>query len=140
MASIDYSDDDGATSFSNGLPAPADRFNGWTPLSPVVGAEAEALGTGEGFIFEFRADYGVSFTITEIAQDNAAAALRLIRHLNRFGEVEVVTDDLDGRTYTAKKWKGQEPTLSALDPKRRTHTLKLTLKSTTATDMIAIYS
>lgn len=140
MASIDYTDDDGSTSFSNGLPAPGDRFNGWTPLSPVIGAEAEALGTGEGFLFEFRADYGATFTITEIAQSNAAEALRLIRHLNRYGEVTVTTDDLGGHEYTCKKWKGTTAELSPLDPKRRTHTLKLTLKSLTATDMLAVWS
>jgi hypothetical protein len=136
---IAYTDDEGATEFSNGLPMPGGKFNGWTPLAPVIGAEEEALGTGEGFIWEFRADYGASFTINEIRQDNVAAALRLIRHLNRFGEVTVFTEDADANIYTCKKWKGREPELSPPDPRSMRRSLKLTLKSLTATDMVVVW-
>ncbi len=140
MASeIQYTDDDGFMSFSNGIEAPGDRFNNWVPMNPMVGAEAEALGTGELFVFKFRDDYGASFEIREIAQDNVAAALRLIRHLNNAGTVTVLTGDADGNEYTCKKWKGAEPSLSAADPKSLKRTLKLTLKSTSATDMVVVW-
>lgn len=137
MASeIQYTDDEGTTSFSNGLPSPGDRFNAWMPVAPLAssgaGVEAEALGTGELFVFAFRLpDAGMSFEIREIAQDNVAAALRLIRHLNNAGEVTVITGDAEGNQYTCKKWKGTNPELSLPDKHRLTRTLKLTLKSTT---------
>ena len=136
---ISYTDDAGSTTFSNGLDAPGDRFNNWVPMNPMAGAEAEALGTGELFVFKFRDDYGASFEIREIAQDNVAAALRLIRHLNNAGEVTVTTGDADGNEYTCKKWKGAEPSLSAADPKSLKRTLKLTLKSTLSETMVVVW-
>lgn len=137
MASyISYTDDIGSTTFGNQLPPPGDRFNAWQPMAPLAssgaGVEAEALGTGELFTFAFRLpDAGMSFEIREIAQDNVAAALRLIRHLNNGGTVTVVTGDSELNEYTCKKWKGQEPSLSVADPQSLKRTLKLTLKSTT---------
>ena len=138
-STITFTDELGTVTFSNDLPAPGDRFNGWTPLSPVAGAEAEALGTGEGFIYEYRADYGASFTISEIPQSRVADAMRLIRYLNRFGEVTVATGDAELNTYTCKKWKGQEPELSKPDRQRLTRTLTLTLKNTVAADMLVVW-
>lgn len=140
MASvITWNDSLGTASFSNGLPVPGDRFCAWVPMAPIIGAEAEALGTGEGFMFEFRADSGMSFEIREIAQDNVANALRLIRHLNRYGEVTVTTGDAVGNQYACKKWKGADPSLSAADPKTLKRTLKLTLKSLTDADCVVIW-
>jgi len=108
-------------------------------MNPAGSVEAEALGTGELFVFKFRDDYGASFEIREIEQSNVAAALRLIRHLNNGGEVTVTTGDADSNEYTCKKWKGAEPSLSAADPKSLRRTLKLTLKSLTAADMVVVW-
>lgn len=145
MASlIVYTDDTGLTSFSNGLPVPGDRFGNWTPMNPDLassgaGVEAETLGGGLLEVFEFRTDYGASFEIAEIRQDNVAAAMRLIRHLNRGGTVTVTTGDASSHEYTCRKWKGTKPDLVLTDRKNLIRTLKLTLKSTTAVDMVVTW-
>jgi hypothetical protein len=140
MASyIEFTDDESTEQLSNGYPAPGDRFNAWQMMSPIVGPEDEGLGTGTLYKWEFRADYGASFELNHIPQDQVAVAMRLIRHLNRAGEVTVVTGDAGGREYTCQKWKGVEPELGKPDKQNLRRTLKLTLRNTEAADMIVVW-
>lgn len=141
-STITWTDSEGGGSLDNGMPSPGDRFNGWTPLTEVIGAEEEALGTGLLYVWEFRADYGARFRIDHIPTSSQAMVLRLMRHLRRGGTVTVNTGDAVGRSYpTCQMWKGRPPELGEPDPKTMFRSLTLTLRNVAAspTDMIAIY-
>lgn len=143
MASyLQWTDTEGTATFSNGLPAPGDRFNGWMPLTDVVGPEDEALGTGTLYVWAFREDYGARFRIDYIPTSAQGDVMRLIRHLKRGGTVAVYTGDILNRSYpTCQMWKGKPPELGDIDPKSMYRSLTLTLRNVAdePTDMIAVY-
>jgi hypothetical protein len=138
-SSLEWDDDQGAGTLTNGYPAPGDRFAGWEMDSPLQSVEAETLADGTVHVFEFHAKYHVTFELRDIPQDQVASALRLIRHLNRGGEVTVNTGDAASRTYTCQKVKGSQPSLGKPDPNTLRRTLKLTLRNTDTDDMVCIW-
>jgi hypothetical protein len=137
-SSLEFNDGSAAT-LTNGYPPPGDRFAGWEMDSPMMGVEAEALGDGTLHVFEFHTKYVASFELRDIPQDQVTSALRLIRHLNRGGEVTVNTGDAAGRIYTCQKVKGAEPALGKPDPITLRRTLKLTLRNTEEADLLLIW-
>jgi hypothetical protein len=137
-SSISFTDAAGFATLTNGYPAPGDRFAAWEMDSPIVGPEEEAL-AGTLYVWEFRADYLASFELHDIPQDHVATALRLIRHLNRAGEVTVNTGDALGRFYVCQKAKGTQPELSRPDPQSLRRILKLTLRNTADADMLCLW-
>jgi hypothetical protein len=137
-SSISFTDATGFATLTNGYPAPGDRFAAWTMMSPIIGPEEEAL-AGTLYVWEFRADYLASFELHDIPQDHVATALRLIRHLNRAGEVTVNTGDALGRFYVCQKAKGTQPELSRPDPQTLRRTLKLTLRNTAEADLLCLW-
>jgi hypothetical protein len=138
-SSLEWTDDEGAGELTNGYPAPGDRFAAWEMDSPLKSVEAESLADSTLYVFEFHAQYLVTFELREIPQDQVAAALRLIRHLNRGGEVEVHTGDSVGHVYTCQKVKGSQPSLGKPDPITLRRTLKLTLRNTEQEDLLCIW-
>jgi hypothetical protein len=139
MASeLEWTDDEGTESLTNGYPPPGDRFAAWRMDSPIAGPEEESL-AGTLYVYEFRADYLASFELRDIPQDQVANALRLIRHLNRAGEVTVYTGDAEDREYVCQKAKGTRPELGPPDPRTLRRTLKLTLRNTEAEDMLCLW-
>lgn len=138
-SSIAFADNEGAAELTNGYPAPGDRFAAWTPKSPLKSVEAEALGDGTLHVWEFHAKYVVSFELRHIPQDQIEVALRLIRHLNRGGEVTVNTGDAGDRVYICQKLMGSEPELGPPDSVTLRRTLKLTLRNTEEADLLVIW-
>lgn len=143
MASyLQWTDTEGTATLANGMPAPGDRFNGWMPLTEVVGPEDEALGDGTLYIWEFRSDYGARFRMDHLPTSSQATVMRLMRHLKRAGTVAVYTGDVMDRLYpTCQMWKGKPPELSDPDPKTMMRSLTLTLRNVASDpeDMIAVY-
>jgi hypothetical protein len=137
-SSLEFNDGSAAT-LTNGYPPPGDRFAGWEMDSPLMGVEAETLADGTLHVFEFHVKYVASFELRDIPQSQVATALRLIRHLNRGGEVTVNTGDAEGRTYTCQKLKGAEPSLGKPDPVTLRRTLKLTLRNTEQADLLCLW-
>ena len=140
MASLAWTDGGGAATLTNGKPAPADRFSGWTPASPVVKAEAESLATGQPYPFVFRTDYAVTFSLDKIPQGSQATVLRLIRWLEAGGVVTVNTGDASASSYASCYLpKGARPSFALADTRMLEYTLTLTLLNTAGADMLAIY-
>jgi hypothetical protein len=137
-SSLEFNDGVPAT-LTNGYPAPGDRFAGWQMDSPLKGVEAEALADGTLHVFEFHAKYHASFELRDIPQDQVAVALRLIRHLNRGGEVTVNTGDADANVYVCQKVAGSSPELGKPDPRTLRRTLKLTLRNTEDEDLLCLW-
>jgi hypothetical protein len=137
-SSIEFNDGSAAT-LTNGYPPPGDRFAGWEMDSPLMGVEAETLADGTLHVFEFHVKYVASFELRDIPQSQVATALRLIRHLNRGGEVTVNTGDSEGNIYTCQKVKGTEPSLGKPDPVTLRRTLKLTLRNTEQADLLCLW-
>jgi hypothetical protein len=137
-SSLEFNDGTPAT-LTNGYPAPGDRFAGWMMDSPLKGVEAEALADGTLHVFEFHAKYIASLELRHIPQDQVAVALRLIRHLNRGGEVTVNTGDVDDNSYVVQKLAGSSPELGKPDPQTLRRTLKLTVRNTEEADMLCEY-
>jgi hypothetical protein len=138
-SSLEFEDAEGFETLNNGYPAPGDRFAAWHTMSPIVGPEDEALGSGTLYVWEFRADYLASFELRDIPQSQVAVAMRLIRHLNRAGEVTVNTGDVDDRIYVCQKAKESKPDLGPPDPRTLRRTLKLTLRNTEQEDLLCLW-
>lgn len=139
-SSITWTDGGGAATLTNGKPVPADRFNGWTPQSPVVKAEADSLGTGQPYPFVFRIDYAATFTLDKIPNTSQATVLRLIRHLEGGGVITINTGDTANRTYTSCYLpKGAHPSFTLADRKTLEYSLSLTVVNTAAADLLCVY-
>jgi hypothetical protein len=138
-SSLAFTDDLGAATLTNGYPAPGDRFAAWTPKSPLKAVEAETLADGTVHVFEFHAKYLATFELRYIPQDQWRLAMRLIRHLNRGGEVTVNTGDAEDNVYTCQKQMGTEPELGPPDPVTLRRTLKLTLRNTEQADLLCTW-
>jgi hypothetical protein len=138
-SSIEWDDDEGSATLTNGYPAPGDRFRGWETSSPLKGVEAETLADGTLHVYEFHVKYVASFELPYIPQDQWRNAMRLIRHLNRGGEVTVNTGDVEANIYVCQKVMGTEPELGKPDPVTLRRTLKLTLRNTEQEDMLCVW-
>lgn len=141
MASISWTDGTGAATLTNGLPAPASRFRGWTPAPEVVGDLDEALGTGTLYAFTFRSDYQARFRLERIPNASQALLERLLRHLKGAGTVSVTTDDAASRTYATCQMVKDAPPELAFDARTRTWALTLTLRNVAGSPapMLCIY-
>jgi hypothetical protein len=138
-SSLVFTDADGEATLTNGYPAPGDRFAAWETDSPLQGVEAETLADGTLHVYEFHVKYVASFELRHIPQDQVGTAMRLIRHLNRGGQVTVNTGDSQSNVYTCQKLMGTKPELGKPDPQTLRRTLKLTLRNTEAADMLLIW-
>jgi hypothetical protein len=138
-SSLSWTDDQGAGELTNGYPPPGDRFAAWVPSSPLKSVEAETLADGTVHVFEFHAKYLATFELRHIPQSQIGAAMRLIRHLNRGGEVTVTTGDSESNVYTCQKQMGAEPELGPPDPVTLRRTLKLTLRNTEEADLLIVW-
>lgn len=101
MASLQWTDDEGAETLVNVMPDAASVFTDWVPFQRSVGPRHTALGTGIPYKYGHRTDYGATFRLEHIAMHDADTAARLLRHLENGGSVTVNTDDMDGNVYTA---------------------------------------
>lgn len=139
-SSIQWTDGTGAATLANGLPAPLDRFRGWTPDAPLVKAESASLATGQPYPFVFRTDDVVSFTLPRIPNTSQALALRLIKWLGGGGVVTVNTGDAGSRVYSSCYLApGATPRLSLADPVLLHYELALTLLAPSGGPLICVY-
>lgn len=140
--SLTWTDEIGAATLVNGLPAPADRFAGWTPFRRPVGPRAHALGTGLPYKYRLRTDYGARFRLEYIKPTRHELVMRLIDHLENGGVVTVNTGDAAGRSYAACYVAEGFDLSGALEQSdRRTieYTLTLELINSGAADMLCLY-
>lgn len=142
VATITWTDGGGAASLSNGLPVPASRFSNWNPSSPVIGDQAEALGTGTLYMFSFRNDYLVTFDLKQIPRSSLATMLRLQRHLMGGGTVSVNTGDAASHVYaTCCLQKGANPEPKMSDTKNVEYSMTFALRNIAGSpvDMLCAY-
>lgn len=137
-AKIDFNDGTSAT-LQSPVPAPGNRFHGWTPdIDPVAHREV-ALGTGATSQFLFRTDYLARFEIRNLRPAQHAVALRLKAHLLNGGSCTVTTADAGGTTYTCTIAPGSVPELVFTDERMVEFTMRLALKNASAAAMICSY-
>ncbi len=138
MASLEWTDDLGFVSLSNGYEAPVGRFQGWEPLGDPVGPLKHALGTGTAYMWKFRDDFGAKFSLRELPDDSQALLARLRRHLKSAGEITVVTGDLIGNTYVCTIYPGSDVSLG-YDAKYRKRSVTVSLLNSEQADMVCLY-
>lgn len=100
MSSVSWTDSIGAATLSNGKPYPGARVANWTPKGTPHLEKEWALGTRRLHTFEFAEQNTVSFDIPAIPLTNMDLMLRLQKHLERGGLVNLNVMDLVGQTYT----------------------------------------
>lgn len=133
MASLTWTDAAGTATLTNGKPAPADRFAGWTPRPGLEADRAHALGDGVLHVFAFGPRYDATFRLEHIPNTAQPLLARLVRHLLGGGVVSVATDDADGRTYPACQLvDGEPPQLELADRALLEWTLTLTVRNVAA--------
>lgn len=137
-AKIDFNDGAAAT-LKSPVPAPGNRFRGWTPDRIPIGPVEFALGTGAPSQFEFRTDYIATFEIHNLRPSDLTIWGRLKAHLIGGGQVTVTTADSGGTTYTCKLAPGTVPELRQMDERMVEFAARLTLKNTSAAMMICSY-
>ena len=139
MASITFTDTEGTVVLTNGLPAPGDRFQGWTPAPTPVAVTHHALGTQIPYSWVHARSYWAKFELQNIPSASEDDCQRLIDHLLSAGSVTITTDDVNTSIYTCYLAPGTTPTLSAPDPKSLFRTLSLTLINSEAARMTCMY-
>lgn len=139
MASITFTDNDGAVVLSNGLTSPGDRFRAWVPLVSPIGPLHHALGTGIPYLYEHRCDHGAKFQLPYIPNASQSDTLRLIRHVLRAGVFTVSTGDAYGAEYECYLWPGSSPEMSEPDPITRERTLTVSALNSTEAVMTCVY-
>jgi len=113
--SIQFTDEDGAVTLTNGKPVPGDRLAGWVPLINVVGDFPVGYGNGITYGWVARTDYGARFALEYIPQASLESVIRLIRWLTRGqsndvgGTATLNTGDKFGNVYTVRIWPGFRP-------------------------------
>jgi len=140
MASITWTDDEGSPILTNGLPAPGDRFQGWTPAPTPVGPMHYALGTQIPYKWVHARSYWAKFELQNIPSAREDDCQRLIDHLLTGGLITIATGDSNNAEYDCYLAPGSVPSLSAPDPKSLFRTLSLTLINSEAARMTCIYS
>jgi hypothetical protein len=128
MAEISWIDSTGAATLASSWPAPADRFRNWQPTSRDFADHATGLGSGQRYAWSYREDYGASFEIPGIANTDVDLALRLQKHLEGGGIVEVETEDESTNTYsTCGIYPGTEVEIVLEDRAMLEYTVRLTV-------------
>jgi hypothetical protein len=134
VSSISFTDASGPVLFSNTKGVPGSWFRNWTPAPKPVGPEAEGLGTGRIFRYNFRTDSIVTFDIEAIPATELDKANRLMLHLINGGKVALAAaDHALGSTYAACTMvKGSWPTLQLSDSENLEYTMSFVLRADVA--------
>jgi len=111
-------------------------LNGWTPDVEPIGPSAVTLGGGVTYLFPFRTDYTVKFTLPYISALEMTEVLRLKNWLLNGGTITVFTGDLAARLYTCRLRPGTIPQLTQ-DPQEMEFALSLELLNTVAAPLVA---
>lgn len=143
MAQLTFNDGTGSVSLRGVLPAPIDRFRGFSPTVQPVGPSVTRLSDGTRSLWEYRTDYLVSLELPFISprvyngESGTLRAHRLILHLLRGGTVDVDVQDGTTAANTARLAEGSTPSLVLESPQDMLYTFSATFRS--ATRFTAIY-
>ena len=102
--SIQWTDTTGSATLNNGMPAPGDRFAGWTPSPNPSEDAADRVWSLAGATHEwkFRTDYTATFRLEYIQRDDLDLVDRLILHLQSGGSITVNTGDVSVSPYPSR--------------------------------------
>lgn len=146
MASIQWTDAEGAASLSNDLPAelPGSRLQNFRPRRPHIGDVDHALGDRVRYAFTFGEQPGCTFELQHLPAAKMALMDRLARHVAGGGVVQVTTDDSADRVYpTCQLAEGAEPPEPVLsDSVHLEYTMSFALvdvRGAAATPMLCVY-
>lgn len=142
MASIDFIDDAGAATLTNGKSGGPARFSSWVPFQMPIGPKAVALGTGIVYRWAHRTDYGARFELRHIPNTNLDVALRLIHHLESGGVITVNTGDFASRSYdncTLAPDADLSNVLQLSNPAMLEYTLSLAVVNLDGAPMLCVY-
>ena len=129
---IVFTDATGAVTLSNGMPVPADRFDKWAILPPIVpdknAAVVYRVGSGQLDAFVFRTDYGASFEWSKIARSKQSDFDRFLRHIMSGGQFQVNTGDASSHSYaTCGLWPESTPAFDMSDQTMMEYTLRVSI-------------
>lgn len=141
VTSIDWTDETGAASLTNGKSRPGDRFSNWNPRSVPFGVSVNTL-AGDLIVFEDREDHSASFEIPGIPYASLDLMLRLQNHLEGGGTVQVTTGDSASRVYpTCSLAPGADVSIDLTDKVTVEYTVAFNLLNVAGSrvQMLAIY-
>jgi hypothetical protein len=110
MGYIEFTDEIGEVTLSNGKDRPARRFSSWTPDVNRVADRRVALGTGITYEYLYRIDYYASFSIEHFPAASLVSFIRFKEWAMRGCEFYVYTEDDADRFYRCRIRPGSEPT------------------------------
>lgn len=113
-------------------------LSGWTPDVDPIGPSAVTLGGGVTYLFAFRTDYVVKFTLPYLVAAEMPEALRLKNWLLTGGTITVFTGDQGNRLYTCRLRPGTTPQITQ-DPQELEFALALELLNTVALPLVAFW-
>jgi hypothetical protein len=115
MATITFTDAQGAATLSNGLTGPASRFSEWTPDVDRIGDRRVSLGTGVTHEFLYRQDFVATFAIDHLPLTALPTAARFKAHAMRGETFSVNTQDMANRAYLCRLRPATEPEITMTD-------------------------
>lgn len=138
-ARIEFTDDIGAATLTNGKGTGPDRFRGWSPDVNDIASSEVPVGDGVTQQFLFRRDYIAALELPFIGAASVTTALRLKAHLNGGGEVTVFLNDQSGHEYDCVVAPGTVATFRLEDPTNFEYVFACVLKHLSASPMVADY-
>lgn len=116
----------------------APRFGGWTPDGDPIGPRHAALGTGRPYVYEYRRDYSVRFTVGNFAPWQEPELVRFKLALESGLAITVFTGDSLGNVYTCYLREGATPSIQQ-DPETLDLSITVELINSALAPIIAQY-
>ena len=143
MASIAWTDAQGAATLTNGKSGAASRFAQWTPVDGFDGDARQGPGMNAPAAFVLREHVGARFALPFVPAGSLGLVVRLKRHLERGGgSCVVTTDDAASRVYpTCFLYPASTVTWELTDPAEQEFTVSLTVadRQASPSPMLCVY-
>lgn len=134
--SIQFTDEIGAATLTNGKVSPADRFATWTPMKRHKGSPTKRDSDNALMLFRTSTIYGATFELQNIPMKsiggvrNVDVADRLVAHLLGGGTCTVNTGDASSTVYaTCGVYPDTEPSLQLTNRQLLEYSLTLALQN-----------
>jgi hypothetical protein len=135
MAYLGFNDGSGYVALRGIIPAPGNRFRGFTPSQVPIGPSVAPLSTGRRTQWTYRTEFRVALELpflsarTTMGESGTVRAGRLIAHLLRGGLVDVFVEDGVDVAGKLNCWltEGAEPSLTLENPQDMLYTLSVSL-------------